>query len=433
MAPQAVTRMRLERLADERDRTNEKIEDLIQLAEEEQRDLADYEQEQVAKYRMRAEELESEIILLAADVERVNDARDVSRLVREDDDGAGSVKRYATARSNEGPVVYRSFAEFARDEMIVRFPEIANLAAGPRGDVEALRGEAQERLVRVVNTLSSNVAGLVLPTHMTQIMDIIDGSRPVVASGRDVPLDRGSLTYPKIDQRPQSLLQSSEKTEGGTANMQVSLKTVTAETYIGGGDLSWQAINWSTPDSLQLWFDLAAEAYARQTEGAACEVMESDAGIGTVATAPTGNRLGTVGTENYSAWRAAVANGIANIYAQTAGRQRTNALYLAANRFFQLAALGSDQVLQVSPVGQLDVGSMTGTFFGLRVIGSYGFDQDTAIVGDSSALLVGENPGNPVQLQVAEPKIGGTEVGVIGAFKSVIFDPLRFQHLGTHL
>ena len=228
MAPQAVTRMRLERLADERDRTNEKIEDLIQLAEEEQRDLADYEQEQVAKYRMRAEELESEIILLAADVERVNDARDVSRLVREDDDGSGGVKRYATARS-DGPIVYRTFAEFARDEMIVRFPEIANLAAGPRGDVDSLRGEAQERLVRVVNTLSSNVAGLVLPTHMTQIMDIIDASRPVVSSGRDVPLDRGSLTYPKIDQRPQSLLQSSEKTEGGTANMQVSLKTVTAE------------------------------------------------------------------------------------------------------------------------------------------------------------------------------------------------------------
>lgn len=431
--PPGVTKVRLERLGDERTRENEKLTDLLALAEEEQRPLNDYEREQATVYRTRIGELEEEIILLATDVERDNDSLDVSRLLREDDGGDdggnGGTRRWATPRS-DGPVVYRTFAQYARDELIVRFPQIAELAAGPRGDVQVMRTESAERLERVVNTLSSNVAGLVLPTHMTQIMDIIDDSRPVVASGRDIPLDRGSLTYPKIDQRPQSLLQSSEKTEGGTANMQVSLQTVTAETYIGGGDLSWQAINWSTPDSLQLWFDLAAEAYARQTEGAACEVLETST-IGTVGTAA--GRLGTAGTETFSAWRTAVAAGIAAIYSATQGRQRTNALYLAANRFFQLASLGSDQVLQVSPVGNLDVGSMTGTFFGLRVIGSYGFDQDTAIVGDSQALLVGENPGNPVQLQVAEPKIGGTEVGVIGAFKAVLFDPLRFQHLGTHL
>ena len=87
----------------------------------------------------------------------------------------------------------------------------------------------------------------------------------------------------------------------------------------------------------------------------------------------------------------------------------------------------------MSSVGNLDIGSMTGTWSGLKVVGSYGFDQDTAIVGDSSALLVGENPGNPVQLQVAEPKIGGMEVGVIGAFKAAVFDLNRFYHLGTHL
>ena len=72
---------------------------------------------------------------------------------------------------------------------------------------------------------------------------------------------------------------------------------------------------------------------------------------------------------------------------------RTNTLYLSADRFFALATLGTDQVTQISPVGSLDIGSMTGNFFGLRVVGSYGFDQNTAIVGDRSALLIGENPG----------------------------------------
>ena len=124
--------------------------------------------------------------------------------------------------------------------------------------------------------------------------------------------------------------------------------------------------------------------------------------------------------------------GFAAAYTATGGRARTDTLYLAANRFFQLAALGTDQTLQVSSVGALDIGSMTGTWAGLRVVGSYGFDLDTAIVGDSSALLVAETPGAPVQLRVVEPSIGGMEVGIIGAFKAVIFDVNRFYKLGIN-
>ncbi len=61
--------MRLERLADERARVIEKREDLLALAEEEQRDLADYENEQITKYRTRVVELEDEILALATDID----------------------------------------------------------------------------------------------------------------------------------------------------------------------------------------------------------------------------------------------------------------------------------------------------------------------------------------------------------------------------
>ena len=67
------------------------------------------------------------------------------------------------------------------------------------------------------------------------------------------------------------------------------------------------------------------------------------------------------------------------------------------------------------------------------MVGSYGFDQDTAIVGDRDALLVAETPGAPVQMRVVEPSIGGMEVGIIGAFKAVVYDVNRFYKLGTHL
>ena len=199
--------------------------------------------------------------------------------------------------------------------------------------------KAQERLVRAPeHTLTDDIPGLLPPQHLADIMDIIDGSRPVVSSARSVPLGRGQLTYPKIAQRPAVLLQSTEKTEGGTQNMQVDMETINADTYIGGGNLSWQAMNWSTPDALQLWFSLAAEAYARETEEAACDVLEG-AAIGTVGTAS--GRLGTAGTESFAQWRTCDGGGyLCHLLRPPGGRARTDTLYLSADRFFSARRAG---------------------------------------------------------------------------------------------
>jgi hypothetical protein len=47
-------------------------------------------------------------------------------------------------------------------------------------------------------------------------------------------------------------------------------------------------------------------------------------------------------------------------------------------------------------------------------------------VGDSQALLVAETSGAPVEMRAVEPSIGGMELGVIGAFKSVLTEPKAF-------
>jgi HK97 family phage major capsid protein len=420
--------MRVERIADEVKRTRQKVEDLVALAEDEQRPHNESEQAQLAKYRQLIKDWEDELELLAVDIERENNSRDVSALLREDE--TNEEKRYATPRS-DGPVVYRSFTEYVRDWAVLNIPEVASQVAGARGDLTVVRAEAEERIERTLqNTTSTAVAGLIVPTHMTQIMDIISTARPVVASAAEIPLDRGSLTYPKVDTRPAVVEQTSEKTEGGTVAPAISQQTVAAKTYLGAGNISWQAANWSNPDTISVWFRLAAEAYARQTENRATDVLE-DAAIGTVGTAS--GRLGTAGTENFSAWRTAVATGIGNVIANSGGRVVPDTLYLSYNRFIQLATLGTDQVLQLSPVGSADFSTLSGTFMGMRVIGSYGFDQDTAIVGYRQHLFAGENPGSPVEMRVIEPRIGGYEIGVIGAFNAAVFDVNSFQHLGTHL
>ncbi len=420
MSQLTITRSRLERLVAERGHTDQKIEDMLKLAEDEQRDPNEFEREHLDRYRSRANELEGEIATLADELERGEASRDVSRLIRPAQQAA---QQQSPTQGAEMAPVYRTFAQFARDELITRFPLIATRAAAG-GDMNLVREQAADRLQRAVqNTLSSNIPGLIPPEYLAQIMDIINKQRPVATSGRQVPLTSGTLTYPRVTQRPEVLKQATEKTEAGTANMQWVLDTVTAETYLGAGDLSWQAINWATPDALQLWFDLAAEAYARVTETAACTELASNGG-GTIST-----KLGTAGTEDFNGWRAAILAGIASIYTTTGGRAMTDTLYLSANKFFQLAGVGTSAVLQVSSVGQLDIGSMTGTYAGLRVVGSYGFATNTAVIGDASAFLVAETPGAPVEMRVVEPSIGGMQLGVIGAFKAKVFDSNRFVHI----
>jgi len=410
----SAVRMRLERLVDERKRTQEKIEDQLELAEDDKRDLSEPEQGMLEKHRGRIAELDDEIGLLTLDLERADKVQQASALVRGPQ----------TVEVGEGAIVYRTFAAYARDELIKRYPQIASLAAGDPSRASIVRDEAVARLERVVNTTTSDIAGLLPPQYLAQIQDIINSTRPVVASGRFVPLLTGKLTYPRITSRPAVLKQGAEKTEAGAGTMSVVMDTVNADTYLGGGDLSWQTINWATPDALQLWFDLAAEAYARQTETAACSELGT-AGGGTIAVP-----LGTAGTESFAQWRAAVLSALNTIYNQTGGRAMSDSLWVSATRFFQLAGLGTDQILQVSAVGNMDIGSMTGTWSGLRVIGSYGFtNTNAAIVGDASALLVSESPNAPVEMRAVEPNIGGMQVGVIGGFKSKVFDPNRFIHL----
>lgn len=415
-----VTRSRLERKLADRTRFRENIEEILKSCEDEDRDPTDTETEHLDRYRLQIREADVEIETLTEDLERADGARDVSRLLRT------PALAVATGEPADEADDYPTFARYARDELIVRYPIIAGQIAGAGGMTDlSERAERLDRVKkRVAHTTSSDIPGLLPPTHLAQILDIINGSRPVVASGRSVALSSGSLTYPKIAQRPQVLKQSSEKTEGGTLDLQATLETLAADTYIGGGNLSWQAINWSSPEALGLWFDLAAEAYARATETASCSELGT-AGGGTSSPA-----LGTAGTEDFAGWQSAVIAGIKSIYTTTGGRCRTDSLWLSPTRFFQLAKLSTAAVLQVSAVGGLNVDSMTGQWMGLRVIGSYGFSGNEAIVGDGQALLVAETAGAPVQLRAVEPSIGGMEVGVIGAFKAKVYDANRFIHVG---
>ena len=412
------TKRRLERLLDERSRINELHEDLIQNAEKrELQELTEPETEQVRAYMARADAIDAEVLELHQAVEREEKAAEASKLVRSH--LAGNVAGFADS-DGDGTVKYRTFAAYARDKIITKRGDITDKIAHELGGEDA-RAAAAERLMRApLHTLSSDVPGLIPAQHIAQIMDVINGDRPVIQSARKVDLERGTFSFPSITQRPQVLQQGTEKTEGGTLDMQIAMATGTAVTFLGGGNLSWQAINWSSPSALELWFDLAAEQFARKTETYVA------LNLGTAAIAG-GTISGTVaGTSSYSQWVTAIALGASDVYTRSNGGM-ADTLYLSPDIFFTLAGKTSDQGVSLINVGQLSIGNLGGNLAGLDVVTSYGFGTNFAAVGDRDAFLVAETAGAPVELRAVEPAIGGFEVGVIGAIAAKPVDVTRFR------
>lgn len=415
-SPIEQSRIRSQRLLDERVTTQKMHEDLLAKAEQrEEKDLTDVESQTLSTYRTRVQEIDSELVELDEVLEAEERSASTSKAIRSR--LAGNIPGQISTSEAEG-TVYRTFAAYARDVLIAKYPDIALRAGG-----NAVKDAARERLLRApAHTITDDVEGLLPPQHIAQIMDIIDKSRPAVITGNRVNLTNGRLTWPKITSRPRVRVQAAEKTETSSVRMGVDMMDETADTYLGAGNLSWQAINWSTPDALQLWFNLAAEAYAIETEAAACHtlaVAASTVGTGSLS-APGGN--------TFAEWMAAVTAGVAQVYDDT--RAVPDTIYLAPDMFFDAASLVSNTNANLINSGSLNVAGLSGTLAGLKVVTSAGFESGQAIVGDSNALLVGETPGAPVELRAVEPSIGGMEVGVIGAFKSISFDDERFADIG---
>lgn len=419
MAPVTTqSELRLATLLDERDIVAGKVEAIMATVNaREDATMNTVEEEQIVMYRERARAIDLEAASLAGDIEGTATAvREASRLRRVIANGDGSVEE-----NGDGEVVYRTFATYARDEILTRgdkLPECAKIVQSAGGEDVVLR--ARERLLQLkartpANTLSSNVGGLTPPQHIAQIFQVINKSRPIVASATRADLERGQLTYPKVTTRPVVSVQASEKTEAGNTGMQVDLETATASVYLGGGDLSWQAINWSTPSALALWFDLAAADYALKTESDAADVLR-DSGFGHIISSPL------AGTPDFATFMTAVGAGGAAVFANS-GRM-ADTVYLAVDRYWYLFGLTSTPQTIFTVVDGNRIGPLT-------FVPSRGLDSGLVIVGDSSALLVAETPGAPVDLQVVEPAIGGLEVGIIGGFEAVVVDDGAFANITT--
>ena len=400
----------LERLYGEREAALALIDEVTNGAETDDRDLSDAEQAVIARNQARiADELDPQISL----AEATESARGAH--VRGAAAAPEAITRTAPAGDDgDGELVYRTFAEYARDQLIVRYDQIAQRAGGGTA-----RAAAEQRIARAVaNTISTDVPGLLPPQYLTTIFDVIDKSRPIVETARRVALTSGMLRYPDITQKPIVGKQVAEKTEAPSQKLTVAFVDVPADTYVGAGDISWQVINWSTPDALALFFDLMAEQYARQTETATGSIL---AALATGA---------PPASDDLEGWSAAIAGAAGQIY--SVSHRRPNVIYADVASAYHLLGLVSNASPVFLATGQANLSSGTvGSLGGLALVASPGLAAGNVIVGDSPALLAAETAGAPVELRAVEPALGGMEVGIIGAFVAKVVDTAAFAKLGV--
>ncbi len=401
---------RLQGRMDRREAVQSKMEEL--LAERDGGALTDVDERQLLKYREEITEADNEIETLGADLEAHNAAVERSAALRRSMLGA-----IDGTEANEDGIVYRTMAAYARDMILTRNDKTGASIAQQfgRDEIEAAASRLQLLQRTPANTLSSNVGGLQPPQHIDQIFQVVNTTRPIVASARRDVLVRGTLTYPAVTQKPVVAVQAAEKTEAGNTGLVIGMVSTTASTYLGGGDLSWQAVNWSTPNALDQWFEWCAASYALETEKDAAQALQHSAFSYNISST-------LAASSTFVQWMTAIGAGYSEVFANS-GRI-ANTLYLAPDLYGYLLGLTSSAFTQFMNVN----GNQIGPF---NIVVSRGMDAGVAAVGDSSGLLVAETAGAPVELRVVEPAIGGYEVGLIGAFEAVVVDPGAFAMITT--
>ena len=373
---------------------------------------------QLTKYRGDLAYYDGEIDTWSAQVEADRAAAKRSEDLRRAADAARGV----TDLDDNGAVVYRSLGQVAIDQIVTSKNRHARAAVGSAGVTDDQIQRAELRLKSVdelqrlpATTLTSDIAGLSPPQHVAEIFQVINADRPLVDAARKVNLQSLTWTYPQVDATPVVAVQGTQKTEAGNTGLDVSMITKTASTYLGGGNLSWQAISFSDPSAYDLWFREIAADYALKTETDAATVVSASAFLNNIA-----STIAT--TASFADFMTAVGAGYAEVYANS-GRI-ANALIMAPDRFGYLLGLTSAAITQFVSVGQAGVGP-------LRVIVSRGLNAGEIIVGDMNGLLVAENAGAPVRMFVSEPAIAGVEVGLVGLFDAAVADDGAFAAIST--
>jgi phage head maturation protease len=252
--------------------------------------------------------------------------------------------------------------------------------------------------------ITSDNIGVVPPAYLTEIIGIVDRTRPFLGSTRrlDLPPAGMSLVVPKIDVRPTTDVQAEEKDELDSTATEITTETFDAVTVGGSGDISLQLLRRSSPSFLSLYLELLAEAYARNSELLALTALLAEDVNEPGALDPEDLDLG-------AAWVAAANMGIPpdTIWLSTE----------AVGAFIDAKADGTNMPLYSTiQAGFNAANGAAGTISGLRPVHVPALDAASAtidaIVGPSRGF--GWTEDGTYTLQVDVPAKAGRDVALVG-------------------
>lgn len=372
----------LDRLHTQYDEIRTGIDDLVNRAADENRDVTDDEQAQVDRDQARMAELSASITHYTELAERNN--------------------QVSVMRGRVAPAANQSTRAEVREEYdILRdFPDAGTYAVTLHRAIVLRDPEAVAAIERATahQVLAEN-PGLIPRPVLGPVLNYLDSTRPFINSIVRRPLPAGSFDRPRVTQHVAVAKQATEKTLTASQTLHVDKIPATASTYAGHLNISRQDVKWTSPAIMQLVFDDFAAMYAVVTDDDAADQWLASCTNAPVAIADA--KPGTIYAAIYGAAVAAMAVGPTLV---------PDTLWVSPDVW---ATLGSTTTSQDAPLfPTFNPGNTSGNASGLKLVVDGNFPADTMVAGPSKAAEWYEDVDG--LMQVAEPDVLGQLVGYAG-------------------
>jgi hypothetical protein len=371
----------LDRLHEQHDEITTGVNDVLNRAAEENRDVTDDEASQVERDRSRLAELAASIDHYTA-LER---------------DGA----RVQALRAQVAPAPAQTRTtgrEPDAYDVTREFPTAADYAvtlhrAMVRRDPDAMA--AIERAT--AHQTTGDNPGLIPRPILGPVLNFLQTGRPFINSISNRPLPTGKFDRPVITQHVAVDKQAAEKDLTASQKMTVGTLPATAATYAGHLNISRQDVKWTSPNILQIVFDDFVAIYGNVTDNDAADQF-----VASVVAAP-------VVVPDWAGFNGAIYGGAATSLSQ--GGVFPDTLWVSPDVWVGMGSQTNPNTgLPIFP--SLSVTSQGGNPLGLRLVVDPNFAAGTMVMGPSRYAEWYEDVDG--LLQVGEPDVLGQLVGYAG-------------------
>jgi hypothetical protein len=386
----------LARLQGEVEERTQFLDNLVEGAENDKRDLTEQEMTLLARTRERIQDIQGQVGPLREAAKIAGDSRKVT---------AEIAQQFAEARNPDAPksIEYRSAGAYIVDVW----------RAGLGIEDAAQRLDLFKRAAAHQTTPDN--PGLLPETILGPVVNFVDQSRPTVTVLGPRQLPGGSWSRPMVTAHTKAGPQGGEKTELVSQKMTISKLPVSPSTYGGYVNVSRQDVDWTQPQIMDIVINDLAAQYAIETETATVQDLLGVAVAG--PTLPTGT---PTPAEVSGAFWAAAASVFQAVYGagQTIAIVGPDMLALLGPLFPPINPMNAQSAgLTAGGFGTGAVGSISG----IPVYVTLDMTADTMIVMSTAAAEVYEDRIGA--LQVVEPSVLGIQVAYAGYFANLTLQP----------